>query len=370
MNRGQERKLLPFFLLWLSIFRYKICGSMRWQLLTGVSVCLAVGLVHCPRLSNAAVTADEPGAIVIFPKIVSDQNQDTIIQISNAAGARVSVRCLYVNGAIDPGSGKPIWAVTDFQISLTRLQPASWVAGQGQPIAPPGVPPEFYPGKIPPVDVGFVGELRCVVVDENENPLSRNALTGDATLIDRTNGATRKYRAVAIQALSHNDGDNTLLLDDLEYSACPRMLMLNAFFDDAPDPVLSSNVETVLTIVPCSADFERRTPGSATVQFDVVNEFETRLSTSLSVQCFETIRLSDIDSQQNPSQSIFNFAAQGTLVGQIRILPVIDAATNQGHGVLAVAEEIRGGHASTTETLHFIEGNLQSDVIILPPGNF
>lgn len=334
----------------------------------GLLLIASVGLV---RPVDAEVSTDRPGAIVVFPRVVSDQNQDTIIQISNAAGSPLLARCLYVNGALDPRSGRPLWSVTDFQIRLTKLQPTSWVAGNGLPSVPPGVPPDFYPGKIPPVDVGFVGELRCIAVDENENPISRNGLIGTATLVDRTTASTRTYRAVAIQGLPGNNHDNTLLFDDVEYSACPRMLLLNAIFDDAPDPVLSSPLRTNLTVVPCSADFEQRVPGTATLQLEVVNEFETRFSTSLSVDCFKEIQLSDIDSPQQHKLSIFNFASQGTLVGQVRIRPVVDPDTNHGHGVLAVAEQSRGtAGPGDTVNLHFIDGNLQSDVMVLPPGNF
>jgi len=310
--------------------------------------------------ADAEISTEEPGAILIFPKIASDQTQDTIIQVSNAAGAQVFARCFYINGALDENN-QPLWSVTDFQLTLTRQQPAVWVAGEGLPTQPPDRPKELYPGPIPPVGVGFIGELRCVVVDTNETPVSRNVLTGEATIIDRITHATRKYQGITVPGLPGNNGDNTLLLNDVEYSVCPRVLLFNHFFDGAPDPVLNTPIESSLTFVPCSMDLERTVPGTATLQFNVANEFEQRFSASFPLTCFADLNLSDI------SQTIFNFALQGTLVGQTRIRPIVDADTDHGHGILAIAEEFRDDRQTGAAlNLHFIGGNLQADVIALP----
>jgi hypothetical protein len=318
-------------------------------------------------LSRAEVTTNQPGAILVFPKVVSDATRETIIQLSNATGSAVAARCFYINAALDPATQQPSWRVTDFQTKLTHLQPAFWVAGQGLPAVPPDRPADLYAGPIPPVDVGFIGELRCVVVDSSESPVSRNALTGEATLINRQTHSTTKYQAVAIQGLAGNNDDNTLLLDDLEYDSCPRVLLLNHFFDGAPDPVLGTPITSTLTAVPCTEDLERGTPGNATLQFEIFNEFEQRLSASIPLNCFLDSPLSDLDGKPQSTRSIFNFALQGTLVGQTRIRPVIDADTQQGHGVLAIAEEFRdqGGVGSGLD-FHFIGGNLQPDVMVLP----
>ena len=332
-----------------------------------LSILLFAILVGFANPLAAEVSTDLPGALIVFPKVVSDQNQETLIQISNATSDKVYARCFYLNGAPDPKTGQPTWALTDFQITLTRLQPAIWVAGDGLPAVPPDRPPDLYPGPVPPVGVGFLGELRCVAVDQSENPTPQNAFTGEATLIDRTTHATRKYPAITVQGLPANDGNTTLLLNDAEYDTCPRMLLLNHFFDDAPDPVLNSPIQSTLTIVPCSMDLEHRAPGSATLQFEVFNEFEQRLTTSITVTCFASISLSSIDAKSQRNQSIFNFAQQGTLVGQTRIRPVVDAGTSQGHGVLGIAEEYRdGGSTASALNFHFVGGNLQADVIVLP----
>ena len=328
--------------------------------MTRLGLLLSFSLAIAATGVNAEVSTDQPGAILIFPKVASDQTQDTIIQISNAAGAQVLARCFYINGAQDEG-GQPLWSVRDFQITLTRQQPAVWVASQGLPSQPPDRPPELYPGPIPPVDAVFVGELRCVVVNDNETPISRNVLTGEATVIDRNTHATRKYQGITVPGLSGNNGDNTLLLNDVEYSACPRVLLFNHFFDGAPGPILNTPIQSTLTFVPCSMDLEHSINETTTLQFSVVNEFELRSSASLPVTCFADVNLSDI------SHTIFDFALQGTMVGQTRIRAVVDADSAHGHGILAVAEEFRDNRQTGAAlNLHFIGGSLQSDVIVLP----
>ena len=328
---------------------------------------LLVVLVGTVVPVGAQVSTDQPGAVIIFPKVVVDADRDTLIQISNASGSEVAARCFYTNPAEDADSGELVWLTVDFQIALTRLQPTVWLASNGRPSNPADRPPELEPGRVPALASGFLGELRCVVVSDADDPLSRNVLTGDATIVDRVTGEIRRYAAISIKGRPRNNNDNTLLLNNVEYSTCPRMLLLNHFFDDAIDPVLATPIRTNITFVPCSMDYERSEPGTATLQFDVINEFEQRLSASLPVRCFVDTSLAAIDNPNNPSGSIFNVALQGSLVGQTRIRPVPDGDTTRGHGVLAIAEEFhnppRGGAALN---LHFISGNLQGDVIVLP----
>jgi len=332
-------------------------GAVRFVSAASVA---AVMLGMVGPCEGAEVSSELPGAILVFPKVVSGPDRDTIIQITNATGTKIRARCFYVDGQPGRESGDPVWLATDFEIQLTMQQPAAWVAGEGLPAAPPdGRDRDLYPGAVPPVSDGFLGELRCVVVDDSESPISRNALTGDATIVDRTAGTTRKYQAIAIPGLAGNDGNNTLLLNDVEYGSCPRVLLLNTFFTGAQDPVLNAPVYTRLTVVPCSMNLEDSIPGSATLQFEVFNEFEQPASFSVPVTCF-----GDLDLREIP---VFSLALQGTLVGHARIRPVVDGDVDQGHGVLAIGEEIREGtSAVTAANLHFIGGQLQADVIILP----
>jgi hypothetical protein len=323
---------------------------------------LASASVSARQAHGAEVAADQPGAILLFPKIVVDDSRDTILQISNASGKPVFARCFYTSPDEDPLSGEPIWVTVDFRIALTQSQPTLWVASAGRPAVAPDRPPELDPGPVPPLAPGFVGELRCIAVNAAEQPISANVLVGSATIVDRGRNALLRYAAISVLGLPGNNRDNTLLLNGVEYSPCPRMLILDHFFDGAIDPVLQLPVRTTLTVVTCSADLERNQPGSASLQFDVFNEFEQRLSASLSVACFADLPLASI------SATAFNAAVQGTLVGQTRIRPIPDGEVTTGHGIVGIAEESRdpAGPAAAIP-LHFIPGSLQGDVFVLPP---
>ncbi|GIW45442.1 MAG: hypothetical protein KatS3mg077_2724 [Candidatus Binatia bacterium] len=318
--------------------------------------------------ARAEVSTDQPGAVVWFPKVVRDSARDTIIQISNTTGVRISLLCIYVNAAPDPSSGLPLWQAVDFQIALTRQQPTIWVAGTGLgPQPSDGRPADLHPGLIPPLAEGFIGELRCFVTEEGDTPSQRNALIGEATVVERQSGTIWKYPGVTFRSMGTNNRDKILALDDREYSACPRILLLNHFYQDAPDPVTGVPVSTTVTFVPCSADFERAQPVTTNLLFETFNEFEQRLSASLEVTCFSDLPLTWIDSRPDPTRSVFHFGVQGTIAGQTRIRPVPSRSITQGTGVLIVAEESRGnGFGTTALPAHFIGGALQGDVIVLP----
>ena len=112
---------------------------------------------------------------------------------------------------------------------------------------------------------------------------------------------------------------------------------------------------------------ENSNPGSSRLAIEVFNEFEQMFSAVLPVTCFEDTELSAIDNASSPELSVFNFALQGTVVGHSRIRVAVDADTDHGHGVFVIAEERREGTV-TEEALnvHFLGGNLQADIMVLP----
>jgi hypothetical protein len=235
----------------------------------------------------------------------------------------------------------------------------------------------FDPGAVPPVTSGFQGELKCVEVDFSGAPIGGNHLKGEATLITKADGDVSKYNAIGIQGTEFVGATgNVLLLNNPrgetsgEYNACPETLILNHFTEGASNPVLDEfergrgglcsvtnsihclqdsdcpatetcagtstvgGITTELTLIPCSEDFETQTPGTVTIQFLVFNEFEERFSTSTTVTCWKNVELSDIDSPNDATRSIFSYARLGSLVAQTRITPadIFDGA------VIGVAE--------------------------------
>ena len=55
--------------------------------------------------ARADVTTDEPGSIVIFPKVISDGTRDTVIELTNTSTSSQHVTCVYVDtSTASPGT--------------------------------------------------------------------------------------------------------------------------------------------------------------------------------------------------------------------------------------------------------------------------
>ena len=279
-------------------------------------------------------------------------------------------------GGICVGPCNPRLVENDFRMTLTKRQPVSWKASEGLPSFPcdPLTNPEAVgcpnglsnvgsdgsPSRVPRVQEDpFIGEIKCVEVDPSTfqpstglDPINNFAgdLKGEATIVSASGTAVdaRKYNAIGIQSAGpfSNNNDYTLAVGGPtpEYNGCPKALIVDTLFDNAPVTTHQSNltgeVVTDLTFVPCTEDLATQSPSAATLQFTVYNEFEQRFSTSIGFSCFKEVQLSDIDSRPGSfgnAQSIFNFQVQGTLSGQIKIRPVPGATTD--NRVLAISEE-------------------------------
>jgi hypothetical protein len=370
------------------------------------------------RAQQPPVAADRAAAILVFPKIVVDTSNnagrgrlDTLIRISNTSSEPVRLQCFWMNanghcfnapGIIcdptlsprDPRCGDsfcvPGWQETDFIVQLTARQPVAWLASTGAvPCADSNDPaiPCFALGtrdqrpspnnnlesRVPAVlEDPFVGELKCIAVDQNDLPAEKNVLKGEALIVrsDSGNFDVRSYNAVGIPALlGRNNYDNVLVLggNGAEYAGCPNVLVLDHFFDFAQDPITQQSIETVLTLVPCTEDLLGQRPVTLPVQFLVFNEFEQRFSTSYrDFNCFREFRLSQIDTRSNPTYSIFYAGVAGTLTGQTRIRGVAGSDRTRGQTLLGVAEEFRSGGGSASFQLHMQGSRPQSDFVYLP----
>jgi len=362
-------------------------------------------------VTRAEVSTDVSGSVLVFPKVVFDgppgmmvvgspSPRDTVIQIANTGNNMVHAECFYVNAEVV--NGTPIWQITDFTIWLTRQQPTHWVASEGRAINPSDSPGSdgagIDPGAIPPVPEGFVGELKCIEVDASGTPFGGNNLKGEA-LIRAADGDVSKANAIAILAnpdLVPGNPPNVLTLDntpnhDGEFNSCPNTWLLDHFVDGDQNPVIEEfnptwcesgecPIRTLLTLVPCTQDFENDVPASVTVQFAITNELEQNFSASTTVTCYLTTRLADIDAPTGKcsrdgdtcltdtqciesddgfcdKNSVFSIGNLGTGTALTQITPV---GPSPGHpaadgGVLAVAEEehfnnktIMGGQVSNS----------------------
>jgi hypothetical protein len=209
-------------------------GIMRRAILSGV---VGTAIVAAVGVARADVASDQPGAILIYPKIVVDSSAvfgpptDTEIQITNTSNSVIAARCFLVDttshcsndptqactavSEADPntanhkcplgGSCVPGWQENDFRMTLTKRQPVSWKASEGLnpfPLGdnPPSGSPGFGPGgqsngssAAPGVQEDpFFGELKCVEVDpttfsptQGFNPANNAGgdLKGEATIV-------------------------------------------------------------------------------------------------------------------------------------------------------------------------------------------
>lgn len=345
--------------------------TVKWNaFLTGLCGAAAfLGVVATG--ARAEITIEKGASILVFPKVEVDDDTDTVIQIANTGNSMVHAKCYYVNaslvstitgGPCDTPSLTcvPLWQETDFNIWLTKQQPTHWVASRGRRVAIGGFGTDlagFPPGLVPPLGDFFIGELKCIQVTESDEPVIGNHLKGEATLVftgevDANSLQTdaAKYNAIGITGDPDEPAANPLLLNDVMYNACPEKLILNHFATLSEDPVvsdlndrlengvtLSSETATLLTLVPCTEDFETQTPTSVTLQFVVYNEFEERFSASTTVTCYLEVELTEIDSPTSPNRSIFSEPVLGSLVGHAEITPVRGPG-GAARGVLGVVE--------------------------------
>jgi len=354
-------------------------------------------------------TTDTPAGYLVFPKIVVDtlgvcpdgsdcsrdgtcanaqpcEKTDTVIQLTNVAGYARSVHCSYVDGSE--------WRVRNGGLDLTPKQPAAWNASTGVDVRGTGAK------KLPPLGPRFTGELKCVQSDPQDVavPTRAHDLNGKATIIRVAGGPSGRVDASSYNAIGFRPKEVSpkeppdIMLSSLKcqggtnaggactrpgsssdpacpggtcgvtmclgatansrecatanYGGCATILILNHFFDQEVSQPFTT---TRLTLVPCSEDLPLDPavlPPSTVVQLLVFNEFEQRLSSSMRLNCYREVQLSDIDSPGAHRFSMFNYAVQGTLVGQTRMRPVLGPDTTTGHGVLAVAEEFHGSQSA------------------------
>jgi len=374
---------------------------MRNPFLSGVHVILG-GAFLWAGVAGADVASDRPAALLVVPKVVYNTDpryspnlkpSDTEIQITNVSEEPIKVKCFYVN-ANAHCSNNPLsvcytnadcqqfglgglcfagWIETDFEFTLSPNQPIVWRAGEGLtnlPLADTGQ----NEGSIPAVSEDpFRGELKCIAVGPDDEPVDRNDLKGEATIVAASADGidARAYNAIGIQALPDaNNGDNTLVIggeDDPEYNGCPAVVIVDHFYDDAVEPIDGDILKSHLTCVPCSQNFEFQTVAlfPTTLQFLLFNEFEQRFSASRPLRCWAEWELCSIDQKwdrpignfdpefNSCQRSIFSAFVSGTLTGQFRVRGVDDGSDEHGNGVLCVLEEF----FRTTESLSSIRSS-------------
>jgi len=347
-----------------------------------IALATLVGLGSTLNTAEARITTEESASILVFPKVIADGNRDTIIQITNTSNNMRHAHCFYVNAAptipgLPIGAGNPpLWTEIDFDITLTKQQPTKWVVSTGRrfpafeatcagfatdssrncdPSTTGGgnancCDAGFDPGRIPPSAPDFIGELKCIEVDASGFPVGGNALKGEATLVD-PEGDVSKYNALGLKGFDTNNMDGTLCLGGgvtaqcptgAEYEACPRLWVIDHPSGGADNLVADSNgfdseVESTLTVVPCTQNFETQSPEEIVLQFLIMNEFEQQLSASTSFQCWASWALSSADSTPELPYGGISSAFDKATIGTDLVKTTARAVGNRG--VMMVVEE-------------------------------
>jgi len=333
--------------------------------LSGLGLVLVLALFSLiSRPAVADVASDRAGSIVIFPKVIADGTRDTLIQLGNTANTTQYVHCFYVNAGgtceFNPdvqcavGSDCPLWADAnehciafwqedDFGLQLTKQQPTIWRASTGRVVDPTdpvggscenlqvGMTdrqscPGIDPGNIIPAPAQpFRGELKCILVDESGAAATGNWLKGEAIIETLGSPQISKYNSINILAVadapaSSNTEDLALKLNNSEYNACPETLEVLHYASGADDVVLNAldpnscagpggcPVDTQITLVPCTENFEDQVCVNTIAHFEAFDEQETPVSASLEIACWNNSYLHDI----NPGT--FDSSVRGTFL--------------------------------------------------------
>jgi hypothetical protein len=358
--------------------------------LPGLGVLLAVLVVYGARAS-ADVTTDQPGSIIIFPKVISNGTLDTTIQITNTDTMAWQAQCYYVHSIGCP-TGETC-CEDDFVLTFTKQQPLGWLFSVGGYNA---ITQEIIPGR----GTATAGELKCVVLGPDGVPIPANVLKGEATIASVAGGTASVYNAIAIQAtspLSSGTGpDFALPLNGTQYNACPASLLMNFRPDGSYDPLTDATITNEVTLVPCTEDITETvrfggTPSRA--RFAIVNEFENLYTGPYSAfqtfDCWFNGTLGAID-------TVFTYGFLGTEFATATITPPPTSVCVTGDpdvigqpcdsdsdctgagmlacrpwtGLLGVAEQIHTSAAGTSReayNLH-VNGTRPGDIIIAPIG--
>jgi hypothetical protein len=166
---------------------------------------------------------------------------------------------------------------------------------------------------VPQIGTNFEGELKCYQVNADGEPLAGNALKGTATIETIATSQISEYNAISVAAIRPNT-DRDLLLDNVEYNACPQSVVFVAPGEGSTDGFTGATVSTEITLASCTELFEERVPAPVTVRFVGYNEMELSQSVeAFRFDCFFSDRLAELPG------NVFS-VAQGDL-WKIRVTP-------------------------------------------------
>lgn len=292
----------------------------------------------------------QKGSVLIFSKIElrwdasSKLTQDTILTLVNDFTRDVKVKLYFVNGdmptdAVYADDLETIlverahrgWNQVDCAIDLTANESTYLVMSNGVggcqrfTILDPGTPPG-RPNLEPDGGRVLRGFVVAFAVDENQEQIGYNHLSGHADIIHYGHRSAWEYQAAAFQAMNPTVGapigatPGVINLNGTDYDWAFNTLLFD-FFAVGSTALSSGGVtvmlDTDLTLHPVSADLRQDSCGPITTKahFDIWNANEDfRSGTTRCITCWDQTLLSAYGHDNN-----FILADLGTDKGKARI---------------------------------------------------
>jgi hypothetical protein len=338
--------------------------KMKKSVLVALIAVFVVGLLGVALAgSPVAVTNGEMKAsLLVWPKIVVSHDtadnvvRDTIITIFNDGPSSIYLHCYWMNEYQE---------TDDFEFEITRLQTVWFKAADGGGMeGSKAVSVSRFQGKY--------GELKCFAVNDNDAPITKNNLTGTATIFDFADGTAIGYNAYGFRRTGADGTPGVLNLNGIEYDHCPAYLLGTFMLDGASFSNSKHTVESVnseLTLVPCDQDLRQdRSPIYTKVNFTVWDEDEIAATGSfLCFKCWVEAILTDPPVISGGSKfgyrGFHNFTqtAIGGVYATVKITPVSGNAAVCNFPVTSPARPVIGllfGSTYMNNTYYASSGSL------------
>lgn len=315
----------------IAIFPKVIADGTRDTIISLTNTSNMQAFVHCEYVQGAGICESSPLDAPVFCTRDLPLDPDGSTDCTEVAGER----CL-VN-----------WQSQNFDLILTRQQPTLWRVSTGrifdlaydnpacqvQNIA--GVDRQVCPGFFftnvadplnptgnllpPPGAPFFRGELKCFQVDQTLSAVNAgDALKGEAileTVFPPGSPRISKYNSINVQG-EEGSSDLVLKLNATptggvgEFNACPESVEFTHFGNGASNFIaegLSATacdgtgcpVDTEVTVIPCSENFENELGARVPLLFEFVDEFEVFLASATPIlDCWANYALSGLTNVQ------------------------------------------------------------------------
>jgi hypothetical protein len=318
---------------------------MKKSLFAALILVLVVGLegVALAGPSLAVANGEMKASLLVWPQIeVSSKRRvvdaDTIITIFNDGPESVLLHCYWLDEVQVP---------SDFEFEITRFQTVWFKASDGA---------GMLGGKAIEVSSfhGRQGELKCFAVNNEDLPITKNNLSGTATIFDFADGDAIRYNAYGFKRSGDAGTAGVLTLNGSEYDHCPAYLLGTFMLDGAgfADKQYTVTAGTSkLTLVPCDQDLRQdRLPVYAKANFTVWDEDEVAATGAyICFKCWVDTTLTDPPVASKGAKALTGFhnftaAVVGGVYATVKITPVFggtEACTYPG-GVTSLARPFIG----------------------------